>query len=72
MTYNKLIVFIETSLFTKLVLTYLSDDEYKELQAFLIMHPDAGNIIRGSGEIRKLRWSRNWEIWWSTYYLLLG
>lgn len=58
MTYNKTMVFVETTLFTSLISKHLNDDEYRELQQFLMSHPDAGNIIRGSGGIRKLRWSR--------------
>ncbi|MCP4695382.1 MAG: transcriptional regulator [Gammaproteobacteria bacterium] len=49
-------VFIETSLFTKLVGKYLSDDEYAGLQGYLVLHPDMGSIVRGTGGIRKLRW----------------
>jgi mRNA-degrading endonuclease RelE of RelBE toxin-antitoxin system len=48
--------FIETKLFTRLVQDYLTDDEYRELQAMLIGHPEAGNVIPGSGGVRKLRW----------------
>jgi mRNA-degrading endonuclease RelE of RelBE toxin-antitoxin system len=50
-------VFIETSIFTKLISTYLADDEYLGLQTYLLKHPDAGNIIRGTGGVRKLRWA---------------
>jgi hypothetical protein len=49
-------VFVETSLFTKLLPGYLADDEYRLLQIHLIEHPDAGAIIRGSGGVRKVRW----------------
>jgi hypothetical protein len=49
--------FIETRLFTKLVLEYLSDDSYAELQGTLIRDPDAGQVIPGSGGVRKLRWA---------------
>ena len=49
-------VFIETSLFTKLLGDYLSDDEYAALQAHLVAYPDGGAIIRGSGGVRKIRW----------------
>ena len=35
----------------------LVDDEYKELQHYLVKHPDTGEIIQGSGGLRKLRWS---------------
>ena len=48
--------FVETKLFTKLVQEYLSDDEYVELQSALIQQPEAGDIISGSGGVRKLRW----------------
>jgi hypothetical protein len=48
--------FIETRLFTRLVQEYLTDDEYRELQALLIQRPDAGEVIPGSGGVRKLRW----------------
>lgn len=57
MTYNTL-TFIETNHFTNLISKYLKDDEYLELQLFLMEHPDLGDIIRESGGIRKLRWSR--------------
>lgn len=49
--------FIETSIFTRLIYTYLSDDEYLGLQVFLIKHPDTGKIVPGSGGVRKLRWA---------------
>ena len=57
MPYNFGMVFIETSTFTKLIGRYLSDDEYLGLQKFMLKYPDAGNIIRGTGGVRKLRWS---------------
>lgn len=48
--------FIETKLFTRLVQDYLTDDEYRELQKMLFEHPEAGDVIPGSGGVRKLRW----------------
>ena len=48
--------FIETKLFTRLVGTYLSDEEYQKLQSHLIQNPEAGKIVPGSGGVRKLRW----------------
>jgi mRNA-degrading endonuclease RelE of RelBE toxin-antitoxin system len=50
-------VFIETSLFTHLLPRYLDDDEYSALQWYLLMRPDAGPIVRGSGGVRKVRWA---------------
>jgi hypothetical protein len=49
--------FIETSIFTKLIYTYLTDDEYVGLQGFMFKYPEAGNIVPGSGGVRKLRWT---------------
>jgi hypothetical protein len=50
-------VFIETSLFTKLLTKYLTDEEYRGLQAYLLKSPDAGDLLRGSGGVRKVRWA---------------
>mgnify|MGYP001818189455 CR=1 FL=1 len=49
-------LFIESQLFSKLIGRYLQDDEYAELQRFLINRPRAGPIIPRSGGVRKLRW----------------
>jgi mRNA-degrading endonuclease RelE of RelBE toxin-antitoxin system len=49
--------FIETRLFTRLVLEYLSDESYAALQEALITDPNAGDVIPGSGGVRKLRWA---------------
>ena len=49
-------VFVETSLFTKLLPGYLKDEDYRQLQSHLIKIPDAGAVIRGSGGVRKVRW----------------
>jgi hypothetical protein len=48
--------FVETRLFTRLVQEYMSDDEYGELQQALVSNPEAGDVIPGSGGVRKLRW----------------
>ena len=50
-------IFIETSKFTKLLSDYLSDDEYRMLQWHLQEKPDSGDIVRGSGGVRKVRWA---------------
>ena len=36
---------------------YLSDDEYRALQWYLLIYPDAGDLVRGSGGVRKVRWA---------------
>lgn len=51
-------IFIETSLFTKLVEALLSKDEYVNLQQYMLKKPDAGKIVPGSGGVRKLRWKK--------------
>lgn len=51
--------FIESALFTKYVSDYLSDDEYARLQGHLCQYPDAGDLVKGSGGVRKLRWTRS-------------
>ena len=50
-------IFIETSKFTKLLSDYLSDDEYRMLQWHLQEQPESGDIVRGSGGVRKVRWA---------------
>lgn len=47
---------VETTVFTRRVLKLLSDDEYRLLQQALLLKPDLGQIVRGSGGIRKVRW----------------
>ena len=49
-------VIIETSIFTKLITEMMKDDEYRLLQESLIIKPDIGAIIKGSGGLRKARW----------------
>ncbi|MGI8783273.1 MAG: type II toxin-antitoxin system RelE/ParE family toxin [Acidobacteriota bacterium] len=49
--------FVETRLFTRLVYDYLSDDEYLKLQQVLAQNSEAGDLIPGSGGVRKLRWA---------------
>jgi hypothetical protein len=50
--------FIESPVFSAYVTDYLDDNDYAALQAFLCEHPDAGDLVRGSGGVRKVRWAR--------------
>jgi len=50
------LTFIETQLFTRLIQEYLSDDEYRVLQQALVRNPELGDLIPGSGGVRKVRW----------------
>lgn len=49
-------VIIETSIFTKQITTLLNDEEYRDLQNVLVAMPGTGDLIQGSGGIRKIRW----------------
>jgi hypothetical protein len=44
---------IETPIFTKQVQAELTEDDYRALQLHLVLHPGAGDIIPGSGGLRK-------------------
>jgi len=48
-------VFIETPLFTRQVTELLDDDSYAEFQRMLILNPQAGDVIAGTGGLRKVR-----------------
>ena len=50
-------VIIETPIFTRRIQELVPDEEYRLLQVHVINRPDAGKIMRGSGGLRKLRWS---------------
>ncbi|ARP86619.1 type II toxin-antitoxin system RelE/ParE family toxin [Bordetella genomosp. 9] len=50
--------FIETPVFTRLISSLLSDQEYAGLQQLLIENPERGDLIRGGGGIRKVRYGR--------------
>jgi hypothetical protein len=50
--------FIESAGFERVHALYLDDDEYGELQQFMMERPEAGTVVPGSGGVRKLRWKR--------------
>jgi mRNA-degrading endonuclease RelE of RelBE toxin-antitoxin system len=49
-------VFVETSLFSKLLARYLTDEDYRNFQNHIALQPEVGDLIRGSGGVRKVRW----------------
>ncbi len=51
-------VFVESVAFDRVRALYLNDDDYGQLQQFMMQNPEAGAIVRGSGGVRKLRWRR--------------
>jgi hypothetical protein len=48
---------VETPVFTRRVTEILTDEEYRGLQSALLVRPDAGNLIVGTGGARKIRWA---------------
>ncbi|WP_426008272.1 type II toxin-antitoxin system RelE/ParE family toxin [Aeromonas salmonicida] len=49
------IEFIETSIFTKQIKALATDDELRALQTELIAQPEKGDLIQGTGGLRKIR-----------------
>jgi hypothetical protein len=50
-------LFVELPAFTRHRPEYLTDEEFASLQVALLKNMEAGKVIRGSGGIRKLRFS---------------
>lgn len=51
------LTFSETSIFTRQITGLLADDDLNALQWALMARPDRGDLIRGSGGLRKIRWA---------------
>ena len=49
---------IETPVYSAKAATLLTDAERESIAAFVASNPRAGAVLRGSGGIRKIRWSR--------------
>ena len=50
-------IFVETPVFTRQLRGFLTDEEYRELQAELLLSPERGAKIPGTGgQLRKIRW----------------
>lgn len=50
-------IFIVTNAFSKTRDGLLGDDELRQLQVYLMLNPQSGSVIQGSGGLRKLRWN---------------
>ncbi|MCC2608121.1 type II toxin-antitoxin system RelE/ParE family toxin [Planctobacterium marinum] len=48
-------VFVESSIFAKYREIYLSEEEYRLFQADLMVNPREGDVIQGTGGLRKVR-----------------
>ena len=50
-------VFVELTPFVAFRKEYWTDEDLRAMQNFLLVTPDVGDLIRGGGGLRKLRWS---------------
>jgi mRNA-degrading endonuclease RelE of RelBE toxin-antitoxin system len=50
-------VFVELTPFIAFRAKYWRDEDLRSLQNFLLVAPDAGDVIPGGSGLRKLRWS---------------
>lgn len=48
-------VFVELPPFERLRKNYFDDDAFQGLQRLLMLNPEAGDLIRGTGGLQKLR-----------------
>ncbi len=48
-------LFVELPAFAKCRADYLDDEGFRGLQQFMLKCPEAGNVIEGTGGLRKLR-----------------
>lgn len=48
---------IESPLFSKCWPDYWNEEQHDEFMAFIAGHPEAGDVIKGSGGCRKVRWA---------------
>ncbi len=53
-----MITLIESPIFSKHWPDYWEEDERGAFCAWLALNPDAGDVVSGSGGVRKIRWSR--------------
>ena len=51
-------IFIETSVFSRRRAEHLDEDDFRALQEALLFNATAGDVIQGTGGLRKLRWSQ--------------
>ncbi len=49
--------FVETPVFTAAIRRLLDDDQYRRLQIALMLRPEQGPVIPGTGGLRKVRWA---------------
>ena len=52
------VAFVEAKSFTRRWPDYLTEDELREFQNYLLETPDAGDVIKDPGGIHKVRWKQ--------------
>jgi hypothetical protein len=55
-------VVVEKSIFTRQVLSTLSDEDYRKLQVLLAHHPRAGDLLLSGGGLRKIGWATEGKV----------
>lgn len=50
------VMFVEAKSFSRRWPDYLTEDELREFHNYLLETPDAGDVIKDTGGIRKIRW----------------
>ena len=55
--YSATMVFVELTPFVSFRDEYWTDEDLRALQNFLLLSPDAGDLILGGSGLRKVRWS---------------
>lgn len=53
-----MLTFIELPGFTRFAADYFDDSDLADLQRFIGQNPKIGDVVPGTGGVRKLRWSR--------------
>ncbi len=48
-------VFVELPAFSRYRADYLDDEDFRELQTAMMKNPESGDVIEGTGGLRKLR-----------------
>ena len=56
---KKLITVVETVEFTKQATKFMSDNNRREFIDYIAANPDAGDLITGTGGVRKVRWAND-------------
>jgi hypothetical protein len=56
LAHTSAVVIVETKAFSARIDDLLTADEYRLLQLELVQRPTLGNVIPGTGGLRKLRW----------------